>query len=106
MLGAGRWFRLPRAAVRGLAGGGRARRVGAAGGLLLVRGLRLPLPRGGLGHLGVQYAAKMGFYTVAVARGQDKEPLAKKLGAAAYIDSDKNDAAAELNRMIPTKPRG
>src|SRR5438874_9023520 len=41
MLGAGRWFRLPRAAVRGLAGGGRARRVGAAGGLLLVRGLRL-----------------------------------------------------------------
>jgi D-arabinose 1-dehydrogenase-like Zn-dependent alcohol dehydrogenase len=36
---------------------------------------------GGLGHLGVQWAAKMGFDTVAIARGEDKEPLAKKLGA-------------------------
>ena len=37
---------------------------------------------GGLGHLGVQYAAKMGFHTVAIARGKDKEPLARQLGAA------------------------
>ena len=36
---------------------------------------------GGLGHLGVQYAAKMGFRTVAIARGKDKEPLARQLGA-------------------------
>ena len=36
---------------------------------------------GGLGHLGVQFAAKMGFRTVAIARGEDKEPLARKLGA-------------------------
>ena len=36
---------------------------------------------GGLGHLGVQYAVKMGFKTVAIARGKDKEPLARKLGA-------------------------
>ena len=36
---------------------------------------------GGLGHLGVQFAAKMGFKTVAIARGEDKEPLARKLGA-------------------------
>lgn len=42
---------------------------------------------GGLGHLGVQYAAKMGLKTVAIARGQDKEPLARKLGAWRYIDS-------------------
>ena len=42
---------------------------------------------GGLGHLGVQYAAKMGFKTVAIARGKDKEPLASQLGARHYIDS-------------------
>ena len=36
---------------------------------------------GGLGHLGVQYAAKMGFHTVGIARGKDKEPLARQLGA-------------------------
>src|SRR4029077_16797838 len=36
---------------------------------------------GGLGHLGVQFAAKMGFRTVAIARGEDKGPLARKLGA-------------------------
>lgn len=54
---------------------------------------------GGLGHLGVQYAAKMGFYTVGIARGKDKEPLAKQLGAAAYIDSQASDAAAELQKL-------
>src|SRR4029453_6752170 len=42
---------------------------------------------GGLGHLGVQYAARMGFRTAAIARGKDKEPLARELGAAHYIDS-------------------
>jgi D-arabinose 1-dehydrogenase-like Zn-dependent alcohol dehydrogenase len=51
---------------------------------------------GGLGHLGVQYAAKMGFHTVGIARGKDKEPLARQLGAAVYIDSQAQDPAAEL----------
>jgi D-arabinose 1-dehydrogenase-like Zn-dependent alcohol dehydrogenase len=54
---------------------------------------------GGLGHLGVQYAAKMGFHTVAIARGKDKEPLAHKLGASAYIDSQAQDPAAALLAM-------
>jgi D-arabinose 1-dehydrogenase-like Zn-dependent alcohol dehydrogenase len=54
---------------------------------------------GGLGHLGVQYAAKMGFHTVGIARGLDKEPLARKLGAAVYIDSQSQDPAAELNKL-------
>lgn len=54
---------------------------------------------GGLGHLGVQYAARMGFHTVGIARGQDKEPLARKLGAAVYIDSQAQDAAAELRKL-------
>lgn len=54
---------------------------------------------GGLGHLGVQYAAKMGFKTIAIARGPDKEPLARKLGAAHYIDSQAQDPAAELARF-------
>jgi D-arabinose 1-dehydrogenase-like Zn-dependent alcohol dehydrogenase len=51
---------------------------------------------GGLGHLGVQFAAKMGFRTIAIARGPDKEPLARKLGATRYIDSQAQDAAAAL----------
>src|SRR5919109_2827352 len=54
---------------------------------------------GGLGHLGIQFAAKMGFKTVAIARGRDKEPLARKLGARHYIDSQAQDAAAELGRL-------
>src|SRR5579884_2268983 len=54
---------------------------------------------GGLGHLGVQYAAKMGFHTVGIARGKDKEPLARRLGAAVYIDSQAQDAAAELLKL-------
>jgi D-arabinose 1-dehydrogenase-like Zn-dependent alcohol dehydrogenase len=54
---------------------------------------------GGLGHLGVQYAAIMGFHTVAIARGRDKEPLARQLGAAAYIDSQAHDPAAELQEL-------
>ncbi len=54
---------------------------------------------GGLGHLGVQYAAKMGFRTVAIARGKDKEALAHELGAHHYIDSQSQDPAAELTRL-------
>src|SRR5437899_9784863 len=54
---------------------------------------------GGLGHLGVQFAAKMGFKTVAIARGADKAPLARKLGAQHYIDSEATDAAAELVKL-------
>jgi D-arabinose 1-dehydrogenase-like Zn-dependent alcohol dehydrogenase len=51
---------------------------------------------GGLGHLGVQFAAKMGFETVAIARGTDKEALARQLGAVDYIDSQAEDVAARL----------
>ncbi len=54
---------------------------------------------GGLGHLGIQFAAKMGFKTVAIARGMDKEPLARKLGAWSYIDSKTQDPAAELLKL-------
>jgi D-arabinose 1-dehydrogenase-like Zn-dependent alcohol dehydrogenase len=54
---------------------------------------------GGLGHLGVQYAARMGFYTVAIARGTDKEPLARQLGAAGYIDSQAKKPADELQKL-------
>ncbi len=54
---------------------------------------------GGLGHLGIQFAAKMGFKTVAIARGRDKESLARKLGVSYYIDSQAHDAAAELMKL-------
>jgi len=54
---------------------------------------------GGLGHLGVQFATKMGFKTIAIARGKDKEPLARKLGAIHYIDSQAKNPAAELNKL-------
>jgi D-arabinose 1-dehydrogenase-like Zn-dependent alcohol dehydrogenase len=54
---------------------------------------------GGLGHLGVQYAAKMGFHTVGIARGKDKEPLARQLGASVYIDSKSQDPSAELLKL-------
>jgi D-arabinose 1-dehydrogenase-like Zn-dependent alcohol dehydrogenase len=54
---------------------------------------------GGLGHLAVQYAAKMGFHVAGVARGKDKEPLARKLGASLYIDSQAQDPAAELQKL-------
>src|SRR4030095_346354 len=64
-----------------------------AGDLVAVLGI------GGLGHLGVQFAAKMGFNTVAIARGSDKGPLAKSLGANHYIDSQAQDPAAELMKL-------
>jgi D-arabinose 1-dehydrogenase-like Zn-dependent alcohol dehydrogenase len=54
---------------------------------------------GGLGHLGVQFAARSGFRTVAIARGQDKAPLARQLGAHIYIDSTTQDPAAELQKL-------
>src|SRR5437763_10677567 len=54
---------------------------------------------GGLGHLGVQFAARMGFHTVGIARGKDKEPLARQLGASVYIDSQAQDPAAELIKL-------
>lgn len=54
---------------------------------------------GGLGHLGIQFATKMGFKTVAIARGKDKETLARKLGATSYIDTNNQDAAAELVKL-------
>jgi len=54
---------------------------------------------GGLGHLGVQFASKMGFKTVAIARGKDKEAFAKKLGATHYIDSQEKNPAEELSKL-------
>ena len=64
-----------------------------AGDLVAVLGL------GGLGHLGVQFASKMGYLTVAIGRGKDKEPLALKLGAARYLDTDTVKVAEELTKM-------
>jgi D-arabinose 1-dehydrogenase-like Zn-dependent alcohol dehydrogenase len=70
------------------------RHSGARGGdLVAVHGI------GGLGHLGIQYARQMGFHTVAINRGNDKEPLAKKLGAHHYIDATASDVSAELQKL-------
>ncbi|HUB76701.1 MAG TPA: alcohol dehydrogenase catalytic domain-containing protein, partial [Solirubrobacteraceae bacterium] len=70
------------------------RSSGARGGdLVAVLGL------GGLGHLGVQYASRLGFDVVAIARGREKEELARKLGARLYIDSSASDPAEELRRL-------
>ncbi|HEX4629530.1 MAG TPA: alcohol dehydrogenase [Chthoniobacterales bacterium] len=83
------------------------RSSGARGGdLVAIHGV------GGLGHLGVQYARQMGFRTVAVGRGKDKEPLARKLGAHHYIDTDAGDGAAQLRKLggaqviLATAPSG
>jgi D-arabinose 1-dehydrogenase-like Zn-dependent alcohol dehydrogenase len=54
---------------------------------------------GGLGHLALQYATRMGFHTVGIARGKDKEPLARQLGASTYIDNQAQDSAAELTKL-------
>jgi len=64
-----------------------------AGDLVAILGI------GGLGHLGVQFAARMGFQTVAIARGQDKAKPAKELGAHHYIDSTKQDVSKELQAL-------
>jgi alcohol dehydrogenase/propanol-preferring alcohol dehydrogenase len=70
------------------------RRSGAKGGdLVAVLGI------GGLGHLGVQFASKLGFQTVALGRGADNAALALKLGATSYVDTSKVDPAQELARM-------
>jgi D-arabinose 1-dehydrogenase-like Zn-dependent alcohol dehydrogenase len=64
-----------------------------AGDLVAILGI------GGLGHLGVQYARQMGFRTFAIGRGKDKEALARKLGAAHYVDTAAGDPAAELQKL-------
>lgn len=64
-----------------------------AGDLVAVLGL------GGLGHLGVQFAARMGFRTIAIARGKDKAPLAQELGAWRYVDSQAEDPAEALRAL-------
>jgi D-arabinose 1-dehydrogenase-like Zn-dependent alcohol dehydrogenase len=64
-----------------------------AGELVAVQGI------GGLGHLGIQYARQMGFRTVAIGRGGDKQALAKKLGAHEYVDTSAGDPAQELQKM-------
>jgi len=67
---------------------------------------------GGLGHLGVQFARKMGLRTVAIGGGPDKEHLAQKLGAHVYIDAKARDAAAALQNLggadviLATAPSG
>jgi D-arabinose 1-dehydrogenase-like Zn-dependent alcohol dehydrogenase len=63
------------------------------GDLVAVQGI------GGLGHLGIQYARQMGFRTVAIGRGPDKEALARKLGAHHYIDTSAGDPAASLQKL-------
>lgn len=80
--------------------------VARAGDLVAVQGL------GGLGHLGVQFAHRLGFRTVAVSRGTDKEALARQLGADEYFNSDTADPAQELSRrggarvVLTTAPSG
>jgi D-arabinose 1-dehydrogenase-like Zn-dependent alcohol dehydrogenase len=64
-----------------------------AGELVAVHGI------GGLGHLGVQYARRMGFETVAINRGKDKEELARQLGAHHYIDATAQDPVVELQKL-------
>lgn len=83
------------------------RNAGLRGGdLVAIQGI------GGLGHLGVQFARHMGFHTVAIGRGSDKEQLATNLGADTYIDTAVDDAAAVLQRMggaraiLATAPSG
>jgi D-arabinose 1-dehydrogenase-like Zn-dependent alcohol dehydrogenase len=77
-----------------------------SGDLVAIQGI------GGLGHLAVQFAAKSGFHTVAISRGQDKEAFAKELGAHAYIDDTNGDAARQLQKMggakliLATAPSG
>ena len=70
------------------------RHSGARGGdLVAILGL------GGLGHLGVQFAAKLGFQTVSIARGADKGELAKRLGAHHYIDSTAQQPGEALSKL-------
>jgi propanol-preferring alcohol dehydrogenase len=82
------------------------RNAGRAGDTVAIQGI------GGLGHLGVQFARKMGFRTVAIGGGPDKDHLATKLGAHVYIDGKAEDAGAALQRLggadviLATAPSG
>jgi D-arabinose 1-dehydrogenase-like Zn-dependent alcohol dehydrogenase len=67
--------------------------IARAGDLVAVQGI------GGLGHLGIQYARQMGFRTVAIGRGSDKEVLARKLGAHEYISTDAGPAGEALQKL-------
>ena len=70
------------------------RQSGARGGdLVAILGV------GGLGHLGIQFAAKLGFRTVAIARGTEKEALARELGATEYIDCTAGDPGEALQAL-------
>ena len=70
------------------------RNAGArSGDLVAVQGI------GGLGHLGIQYARQMGFRTVAIGRGKDKEALARKLGAHEYVDTNSGPPAEALQKL-------
>jgi D-arabinose 1-dehydrogenase-like Zn-dependent alcohol dehydrogenase len=77
-----------------------------AGDLVAVQGI------GGLGHLGVQFARRMGFHTVAIGRGADKAPTAKSLGAHVYIDASTQDPGTALRQLggakaiLATAPAG
>jgi D-arabinose 1-dehydrogenase-like Zn-dependent alcohol dehydrogenase len=64
-----------------------------AGDIVAVQGI------GGLGHLALQYSANMGFRTVAISHGADKEDLARHLGAHEYLDTDKTPAAEGLKKL-------
>lgn len=64
-----------------------------AGDVVAVQGI------GGLGHLGLQFASRMGFHTVAIGRGKDKESLALKLGAVRYLDMNTVNVAKELTSL-------
>jgi D-arabinose 1-dehydrogenase-like Zn-dependent alcohol dehydrogenase len=82
------------------------RNAGRAGNTVAIQGI------GGLGHLGVQFAREMGFRTIAIGGGPDKQHLATKLGAHVYIDAKAEDAAAALQRLggadviLATAPNG
>jgi D-arabinose 1-dehydrogenase-like Zn-dependent alcohol dehydrogenase len=83
------------------------RKAGLRGGdLVAVQGI------GGLGHLGLQFARRMGYRTVAIGRGSEKETMARELGAHVYVDTAKDDAAAALQRLggaraiLATAPSG
>ncbi len=67
--------------------------IAKGGDLIAIQGL------GGLGHLGIQFAARLGFRVAVISRGEEKEALARKLGAQIYIDSEKQNAAEELMKM-------
>jgi D-arabinose 1-dehydrogenase-like Zn-dependent alcohol dehydrogenase len=64
-----------------------------SGDLVAIQGI------GGLGHLGIQYARQMGFRTIAIGRGADKQPLASKLGAHQYIDSGATNPSDALQKL-------